>query len=56
MKLKNIIFYFPNFSEGGVENVSYKLANYFNSKNINIYFISYKIPKTKNFVKKKRLS
>ena len=55
MKLKNIIFYFPNFSEGGIESVSYKLANYFNSKNINIYFISYKIPKSKNFVYKKKI-
>ena len=36
MKLKNIIFYFPNFSEGGVESTSIKLSNYFTAKNINI--------------------
>ena len=26
MKLKNLIFYFPNFSEGGVENVLLRLG------------------------------
>ena len=49
MKLKNIIFYFPNFSEGGVENTSIKLSNYFTTKNINITFISFKHPNKKKF-------
>ena len=49
MKLKNIIFYFPNFSEGGVENTSIKLSNYFTTQKINITFVSFKQPKKKNF-------
>ena len=55
MKLKNIIFYFPNFSEGGVENTSIKLSNYFTTKNINITFISFKHPNKKNFRNNKLL-
>ena len=49
MKLKNIIFYFPNFSEGGVEQTSINLCNYFTSHKINIDFISYKPPKKRYF-------
>ena len=49
MKLKNVIFYFPNFSEGGVESTSIKLSNYFTAKNINITFVSFKPPNKKNF-------
>ena len=39
MRLKNIIFYFPNFSEGGVESTSIRLLNYLSKKKIKL--ISY---------------
>ena len=49
MKLQKIIFYFPNFSEGGVENTSIRLSNYFTLSKIKIDFISIKPPKKKYF-------
>ncbi len=54
MKLKNIIFYFPNFSEGGVEITSIRLLNFLSKKKIKINFISYKKPKFKSLAKKKK--
>ncbi len=53
MRLKNIIFYFPNFSEGGVESTSIRLLNYLSKKKIKINFISYKKPKFKILINKK---
>ncbi len=55
MKLKNVIFFFPNFSEGGIESTSMRLLNYLSKKKIKINFISYKKPKFKNLVKKKNI-
>ena len=55
MKLKNLIFYFPNFSEGGVERTSMRLLNHLSKKKIKINFISYKKPKFTNLLKKKNI-
>ena len=52
MKLKNLIFYFPNFSEGG-ESTSIRLLNYLSKKKIKIDFISYKKPKSDILIEKK---
>ena len=49
MKLQKVIFYFPNFSEGGVENTSIKLSNYFTKNKIKIHFVSFKPPNKKYF-------
>ena len=55
MKLKNIIFYFPNYSEGGVEITSIRLLNFLSKKKIKINFISFKKPKFKILVKRKNI-
>ena len=55
MKLKNLIFYFPNFSEGGVESTSIRLLNYLSKKKIKVDFISYKKPKSDILERKKNI-
>ena len=49
MKLQKVIFYCPNFSEGGIENTSIKLSNYFTRNKIKIHFLSFKPPNKKYF-------
>ena len=55
MKLKKIIFYFPNYSRGGIEKTSLLLANYFLSKGLVIKFISFKKINNHFFNEKKNI-
>ena len=40
MKLKNLIIYYPSFEKGGVEKIIMNLISYFETRKINVYFIS----------------
>ena len=49
MKLKNIVIFFPNFTNGGIEKISVLLSNYFVDKKLKINFISFKNPSSKKY-------
>ena len=55
MRLKKVLFFFPNFARGGIEKTSILLIEYFLSKGIIVNLITYNSKNKKIFKNLKNL-